>query len=275
MIKQNPFSVYDFLGYLIPGAILIYSYLILEFYKDKSIYAVNEFINLFKDFDINNAFFFIIASYVLGHLISFISSITIEKYAVWKYSYPSKYLLQMKQEGYWSTAKVWTDYLWRIVLLIFLAPCVILDLILGSWLNFKSFYQKPLDDLLIDLVLLKTNKLLEKLGLTAKEFSGRSANEHDFHRIISHYAFENTRSHQFKMNNYVALYGFLRNLCLILNILTIYFFLKSISNNLYDFTNLFIIFALSSITYIAFMAFMKFYRRYTLEGFMVLAISDI
>ena len=85
-MKESPFSVYDFLGYLIPGMFFnLGIFLILKFEKYnfeicetffKKIYAL-------KDFKADEVFIFVLISYVTGHLISFISSISIEKYSIW------------------------------------------------------------------------------------------------------------------------------------------------------------------------------------------------
>ena len=47
MIKQNPFSVYDFLGYLIPGSLVIYSYLIIDYLKTTDSFNSSDFIENF------------------------------------------------------------------------------------------------------------------------------------------------------------------------------------------------------------------------------------
>lgn len=277
MTKQNPFSVYDFLGYLVPGAVLIYSYLIIDYIKEHNGLKINDFIKDFKDLQIEGIFFFIIVAYTLGHLISFVSAITVEKYSNWKYNYPSKYLMNMGHEGFWKSSKNWKDVAWRIIIIVLLLPCVICDFILGQLLGFKMFYVKPVDDLLQDLILYKTNNLLDKLGLNKigkpELYNDGETNRFDFHRIITHYAYENSKNHQSKMSNYVALYGFLRTLCLIFNFLTIYFVSRTILFSKFDISNLIITATLLFICYISFMAFMKFYRRYTLEGLMVIAID--
>lgn len=275
MIKQNPFSVYDFLGYLIPGSLLIYSFLIVKFIKENQILDLNKFSGQFSELKFENLFVFIIFSYTIGHLLSFISSITIERYANWRYSFPSKYLLNISHEGYWKSSKNWKDVGWRIILIFLLFPCVLPDFILGHFLGFKKFYQQSLDKLLQDLILLKANKLLIKLGISElPAYDQGRATEYDFHRILTHYAYENSKQHQSKMSNYVSLYGFLRNLCLIFNFLTMYSVVRIYLFFTFSFENITLLIILSSLTYISFMAFMKFYRRYTLEGFMVIAISD-
>lgn len=96
--KQNPFSLYDFLGYLIPGALLIYAFLIIRFINRASKFDVDLLIENLSRVKLENIFPFIIAAYALGHILSYASSITIESYANWKYGYPSKYLLQSQKD---------------------------------------------------------------------------------------------------------------------------------------------------------------------------------
>lgn len=68
------------------------------------------------------------------------------------------------------------------------------------------------------------------------------------------------------------MYGFLRTLTLI-NIMIFWFLLHSIiidgNKNIGISTIIFV----SFVSYLFFMAFMKFYRRYTLEGLMLIAID--
>lgn len=277
MIKQNPFSVYDFLGYLIPGAISLYSLLIIDYLKKYDDRSIDGFINCISEFKFEGIFFFIISAYILGHLLSYISSITIEKYANWRYGYPSKYLLKMKGKGYWKSAENRKGYFWRISLLLILFPCIVFDFIFGQLLNFKSFYKKEVDVLLRKLIVLKINKLFEKIGFgeieNYEQFDNGKGNLHDFHRVVTHYAYEHSKHHQTKMSNYVALYGFLRTLSLIFNFLGLYLIIRIATYFTFNLENISIIIALSSLSYISFMAFMKFYRRYTLEGFMIITIE--
>lgn len=277
MIKQNPFSVYDFLGYLIPGSLVIYAYLVIDYLKKNSLFDVSEFIENFSNVKLEGIFFFIILSYTIGHLISFASSITIEKYANWKYSYPSKYLLDIEYKGYWKSSQNWKDIVWRISMIFTLFPCVFFDWIFGQLLGFKRFYTKSLDVFLQDMVVSKANRLINQLGLEKLEkpekYDNGKGNDFDFHRIITHYAYENSKNHQAKMSNYVALYGFLRTLSLIFNFLAIYFFIRVFFFLEFNLNNGIILFVLSGISYLSFMAFMKFYRRYTLEGLMIIVID--
>lgn len=289
MIKQNPFSLYDFLGYLIPGAIIFY--IILIILKSDEVNSLRDIIfivNENKEFQFDKVLFFIIISYCLGHLISYLSSITIEQFANWKYDYPSKYLLGLnKEQKYFPKNVSWQIKMFRLLLAILILPISVLDYILGEWFLFKKFYTKKLDKFLVEVIKDKNLELLDQLY--PPEFY--KIRDYDFHRIISHYVYENSRNHQFKMTNYVALYGFLRALSLICCYLfwlftfkaihTIYIYIKyhlkieSLNISFND-INIHIFYSLLfSIlaSYIYFMGFMKFYRRYTLEAYMLVAID--
>jgi hypothetical protein len=280
MIKQNPFSLYDFLGYFIPGAFLIYLLIIIEkvkfFGNDFNFY---DFLENQNEIKIEKILFFFIISYVLGHLINFFSSITIEKYSIWKYGYPSKYLLGFKAKDYF---KPFTLY--RLILIILIIPVAFLDVIIGELFKFKKFYTRDLDVLLISVIKDKALYLLnEKLyGKPIRNEKNEliKLRDHDIFRIIAHYVYDNSNNHQQKLTNYVILYGFLRSLTFIF-VLIFWFLIKEIVahktdetitnfdySNLYLFTSIILLFS-----YVSFMAFMKFYRRYSLEAMMLIVID--
>ncbi len=288
MIKQNPFSLYDFLGYLIPGALLCYVFLFLL--KIDNINSINDIILIVsnnQEFQFDKILFFVIISYSLGHLISYLSSITIERYSYWKYDYPSKYLLGLnKKQKYFPKKKHWKLLLIKTILAILLLPITTLDLILGEYFNFKTFYTKKLDSFLIQVI---KDKNLELLDILYPPYYD-DLKKYDFHRIISHYVYENSKNHQSKMINYVALYGFLRAVTLIVNFIFWIFLIVTIQSSYkylvslkyikfgilfssIDYTRIFLLLFIAIITYIYFMGFMKFYRRYTLEAYMLVAID--
>jgi hypothetical protein len=166
-MKQPPFSLCDFLGYLIPSTTLIFLLLINTVFLSISQYKFQE------------TFFFVLISYALVYILSFVSSITI----------------------------------------------------------LKKF---------------------------------------DFHRIVTHYSFENCKENQFRMLNYAALYGYLRNSVLIFTLSAwMYFIISLASINIENKINtsiICIILILMGLSYISFMAYMKFYRRYTLESLMLILV---
>lgn len=298
-MKQNPFSLYDFLGYLIPGSTLIYLYLILENWTDdESTKNIETIFSSLSKYNFQEILFFIIVSYALGHLISFISSISIEKYGNWKYGYPSKTVIGYKKKSYWILKKRPLNWeqdqflyetetnrssrnlrnIGRTFLIIVLLPLVIVELLFGTLLNFKNFYSKGLDSYLMNTIKRNALLLLNSEGLSNTYImTNNDLKEIDFNRIVHHYAFENSNQHQFRMVNYVALYGFLRNLVLTFVISFWYCFvvsLKTIKSDLsVNWNAIWINLLLMSLSFVAFMAYMKFYRRYTLEGLMLIVVD--
>jgi hypothetical protein len=276
MIKQNPFSLYDFMGYFIPGALLLYIYLVIEYIKKNHSFNLINFLNENDDVKLPNLMFFLILSYSLGHLINFTSSVTIEKYANWKYNFPSKYLLGLEKNKYWKT-EGFSDFMKKLTIPIFILPVTLMDLVLGDMLGFKQFYTKKLDDFLIEIIRGNGEVLIRKIhsNFKSKKKDVKEINltDKDFFRLFMHYTFENSKNHQFKLINYVALYGFLRTLTLISVILFWYFIYYIFKYSNFSVQTVIIITLISFISYIFFMAFMKFYRRYSLEGLMLIAID--
>lgn len=271
MIQQNPFSLYDFLGYLIPGALLIFLILFFQSIDFETTQAITLSHLLYTNynFQLEQIALFIIVSYALGHLINFVSSLIIERYANWKYNYPSKYLLGFAQnQSYWGPRNEVMKKVWRLLTAIAIFPITICDIFLGNILQFRLFYTRPLDPFLREVIIDKGQKLINKLHHRTTGLPSTQISDFDFHRIFAHYTFENSKMHQAKLTNYVVLYGFLRSLTFICIILFWYSLYLS-SNTLAWYITI----SLGFLSYIYFMAFMKFYRRYTLESLMIIAID--
>ena len=93
MLKQNPFSLYDFLGYFTPGAILLYGCILTLGHTQPDGSVIN-YVNQYQGLDKTQFYtLFILIAYISGHFLNFLSSITIECYSNWAFGYPSKYLL--------------------------------------------------------------------------------------------------------------------------------------------------------------------------------------
>ena len=189
-MKQNPFSLYDFLGYLIPGTLLIYSILVFSYYQK---YPDSSFSNVLRVNSNNNFdeyFFFIILAYITGHILSFVSSLTIEKYGNWKFGFPSKFILGFKKNSYFieslpenqdenkiyetttDNRKKFINNFIRFILMLFLAPISFLDYFLGNIFYFRDFYQKKLDLFLIEAIKDKVIKLFKTLNIESTPKSG-------------------------------------------------------------------------------------------------------
>lgn len=293
-MKKNPFSIYDFMGYLFPGLTVLY--ILYYFYSCRwdlfQAIRVNVLCNTIDEID--NKFSFeksvliIIIAYIIGHLVSYVSSLTIEILSNRFFGYPSKYLLQKERPKYeqlwanyfkvkvdssWKPMKIIkSTFVWIVYLFIFLIllPISLTTTTIGYLLNMNQFIIRPLDDYLISGIKTRQQELAKRIGLNLPEVN----QECDYHRIIMHYVYLNIPACQHKVDNYIALYGFLRCMsfifCMLFDTFFIFgiytickFYLHDIAWNLIG--ELFLLFILS---YISFLAFVKFYRRQTLENFM-------
>lgn len=277
--KQNPFSLYDFLGYFTPGAVFLYGFVAV--------------INRFYDYKLHESFAsrgfnsgetavaLVLLAYILGHALNFLSSVFVEKFSIWMHGYPSKYLLNSNHCGYLKNkgkdgkeedlaglSKVIRGLVW-----LFMLPVAVLDKVLGDWLNARNVYVKGLDDGLSPIIRAKIEALLtDNSGLTEPP-EGYHWSKDDFFRFVTHYVLVNSEHHISSLKNYVALYGFTRTMTF-LGIIAFWgsLFILLISPS--ESNAMKIIIATSiPFSYIYYMAFNKFNRRFTLEAFMALAVS--
>lgn len=263
-IKQNPFSVYDFLGYFIPGATFCYLLAFAQTHANLTNTSIPELK------EIENLLPFILISYLTGHILNYISSFTIEKHSVWSYGYPSKYIVGERHNRKIDSK---TEKSYRAINLILIAPVSIPDVIFGKILNLRKFISRAEDKTLRAIIKYKVYELLREQG--APDFKSY-APPHltNYFSFTYHYCVENYPNHVPKMQNYVALYGFLRANCLISVICfwIIAFHLKLTCNFYNDNTKvLAALLATSIISFILYLGFMKFYRRFCLEVLMALA----
>lgn len=270
--KQNPFSLYDFLGYFTPGAVFLYG---LVAVANRFIgYKLHE---LFDDQGFNGGettVALVLLAYILGHSLSFLSSVIVEKFSIWMHGYPSKYLLKSTHYGYLKNSgkdgraedlgcmpKAIRGLVW-----LFMLPVAVLDKVLGDWLNARNVYVKVLDDGLSQIIRAKSEALIT-------DNSDLPGLPDDFFRFVTHYALVNSEHHITSLKNYVALYGFTRTmtfLCILAFWGSLFVLLFSASES-----NVMKIILATSIpfSYIYYMAFNKFNRRFTLEAFMALAVN--
>lgn len=269
-IKQNPFSFYDFLGYFTPGAIFIYGVMAGIAHTSQDVDFVN-YIAKNLSFEKAEIYIpFILAAYSLGHILSFASSVIIERYSIWSIGYPSKYLLGLRSRGYFEVDK---HKILRVILRgsvgILLAPISILDFVAGKLLGFRDLYAKPLDQLLIAVIVKKIATLMQHHAGFENPPDGTNVNESDFFRYVYHFTVEHAPNHLPKMQNYVALYGFLRTQTL-LSVILFWALVLHARTGLLSYWAV----AISGLlAFVIYMAFVKFYRRFSLEAFMALAAS--
>lgn len=268
-LSTNPFSLYDFIGYFLTGFLCVY---LLNFGISSNLIEV-DFLSSLKEKYVNqnngefDYIFVVIICYVVGHILTFISSITIEQYNVFIYKYPSKYLLNKKGSSagwsdYYTKKKITKNFL-RTIVLFPLAPLVILDLIFGHLLGFKKFFTRSINVSLIPLVDKKMAKIYSERLLEPKDHDGELHIVEEYFLPVYHYVIEKSDKHYTKSQNYVALYGFLRNMTLI-SLVTSWLLVFNIDPNEILFS-CYLLLGNLLLTYIFFLGYLKFFRRFSKE----------
>lgn len=229
----------------------------------------------------------IIIAYIIGHIVSLLSSITVEKYAVWKYGYPSDYLLNdYKPRMYFSrnsglksqsisTRREFflgiTKNILKLIIWLFLLPISLLDSVLSLLFGIDYYYTRKLSVRQIAMIKGKCEILFRNIGISEdsqKLFQG------DNHRIVHNYYYENANKHSARMENCIAIYDFLRAMTLVMCVVFMIVFIRALLtidfHSSIDWKTLGLLVFLAILSYILYMGFLKFYRKFTIENFMCL-----
>lgn len=272
---QNPFSIYDFLGYLIPGSFLCYGLVGFHLY----FHGPNDFIGIIKEFagisNVNLIVPFILISYIAGHVVSYISSITIERYSIWTLGYPSEFLFNpSKSRIYEFQGNQCLRCVLRTSTFLILFPITLPELLFGKILKGRKLITKQLDKHLGSYVLNVVSKIhAESIKFEYQQDENVDVQEKDYFRILYHYAIEKFPAHRIKMQNYVALYGFTRTVSFVFVVFFWISLLLMINKDMYIFyvsTP-----ALMLLSFLTYLDFVKFYRKFTLETYMAISSSAI
>ena len=269
-IEQNPFSLYDFLGYFIPGSLLMYIIYFINFWDDNKI--IDKVLSKLKTGDFDSYLPFIILAYVSGHLISFLSSYSIERFCLWRYSYPFRFLMDFKHEGYINIeVQKSGTILKRILLYIIILPIGIWDSILGLVFNMRYLRNRKFSKQTRDIVVRRLNTFVKKELNSNEEID---IEDPDNFSLIYHYTLERSNNHLNKFNNYVALYGFSRSISFLFVFVFWYAVIQTVSNNYWSWSMISFFIAISILSYLFFLGFCKFYRRYSIEVIMTFVTLD-
>jgi hypothetical protein len=300
-MDKNPFSLYDFLGYLFPGLIsimLIVYAANTDVLKEVGVFFfASHFFEVFSGYIKLNApqsaVFIVVLSYVTGHIVAYLSSITVEYFINHLVGYPSIYLLNEIEENdltckqlcriYFATqqsCELWAVQISRFIVFVLLFPVSVTLVFFGRTTHMIQFITRPLDSYIQNSIISKIGRLTDNLDLKVPDITVQA----DYHRIIMHYVYLNIPNSQRKADNYVAIYGFLRALTFIAcsffvflcvrESITIWNYVSNDGVTLYfDRTVFFVFIFMFFLCNILFMGFVKFYRRFTLENFMAL-ITD-
>lgn len=242
--NKNPFSTFDFLGYLFPGALgLIMFYVLSDGLKHPNIEGLHEFAivkSIIEGNVIIGSVFFVIFSYVAGHLFSYVSSVTVELFYTWCYGYPTDYLFSDNQDAPKSHPIIpdWISIrhiIWRLLICLSIYPVLLAHCLFEKTLKIERFITKPLTQEPQRVIKNKVRDYFVKMGFRQDLFQQDKMPEENIecHRFVMHYVYEHCKEHIVKFDNYVALYGFLRSLTFILSLSFIFkLFLFVRSNNI-------------------------------------------
>lgn len=271
---QNPFSIYDFLGYLIPGSFLCYGLVGFHMYFHGYVTLSGMIMEFIKISNINLIVPFVLISYISGHVVSYLSSITIERYSVWTLGYPSEFLFKhVKSRIFDLEEGECLRCLLRLLTLLLLLPITVPEIIFGKYLNGRRLFAKQLDRHLGSYVLSVIIKI-DKISVCEEYITTGfpDVQEKDYFRILYHYAIEKFPVHKAKMQNYVALYGFTRTVSLIF---VLFFWISFIM--MMNMGSIFYISTpiLALLSFLMYMNFVKFYRKFTLETYMAISSCKV
>lgn len=272
-IKQNPFSFYDFLGYFVPGSLFVY--LLISMFSHAAI-KDSSLIKFVSVSDLKGVELYtplILLAYISGHFINFLSAMTVEKHLNWMYGFPSKTLLGIYQDSYFTSGNDSAKKnLIRAVVALVLLPISVVDFFVNYILGVKGLVNKELDPMMKTIIKTKVALILSSYaGLKSPPIE--PVRETNYFLFVYHFALEYSVNHVPKMQNYVALFGLMRTLTFYFVIL----FWVALWHLIYSGANVFVIvvsvLSMAFVSCTFYLGFIKFYRRFTLEALMAAAVA--
>ena len=272
-VKQNPFSFYDFLGYFVPGSLFVYLLISIASHSAIKDSALLKFINISELKGVELYTPLILLSYISGHFINFLSAMTVEKHLNWMYGFPSKTLLGIYQDSYFTSgvdSKKKNSV--RVIVAFLLLPISAIDFFVNYALGVKGLVNKELDTMMKTIIRQKITLILSSsAGLDSP--AEEPARDTNYFLYLYHYALENSKNHAPKMQNYVALFGLMRTLTFYFVILFWVATWHMIYSNAGMLATITTLLTIIFISYIFYLSFIKFYRRFTLEALMAAAVA--
>ncbi len=267
-LRGLPFSLYDFLGYFVPGALLL-QFIVLgaELFEAPGpscdlagVPDLGTFFETTGKLSAGWALGLVLAAYAIGHVLSFLSALSIEQLALCFYGQPSRYLLGLDR----SPSGSYYVGLWQILNAVLLLPLTAWVVLLSQVLGAKSLIVKPADAYMRSVLRKKIESFMGDLE-TDKEFSFE---EDDFFHPVYHQAVYAAEAHAGRMQNYVALSGFLRVLALLFTGCSWALVALVRTRDCEPQLSLGLPLAVALLAWMCFVAYVKFNRRFTLEAMM-------
>jgi hypothetical protein len=226
--KGPQFSAYDFLGYLLPGIVLLalmdVSY---QFFLGTEV-SIEWWAARYTKLSWENAIPLSLMGYFFGHIVSFISSVTIEHHAIRMYGHPDTFIVREVERKYFDPGKDENKNLWFIILrfafrflsLLFMLPVAWVEYLAGRFAKCRTLDARMHATLLTCLEQ-SERRLLSRLQLEKTDTQDQESEpviiwDKGISRLGLSYALETAPAHLFTLRNYVVLYGFHRAMAFIL-----------------------------------------------------------
>lgn len=232
--KSPQFSAYDFLGYLLPGLVLVG---LLDcswhYHAENAPMGWADITKRYSKLSWENAIPLAFLGYFSGHIVSFISSVIIEGHATRLHGNPSVFLVKHFRPRYFFSGdfkKNWfrvpAKFLLKIFVLFFIWPVGWIESFLGSSLGMSRLLNtqvKPIARMCLTAAEDQFLKALDVKNPRGKRPARKRLRLHwseGLGQIGLHYALEMAPAHVYSLRNYVVLYGFLRAMTFILLVVT-------------------------------------------------------
>ena len=229
--KSPQFSAYDFLGYLLPGLVLIALMDCSWLYHFKKAVLSWEFVVArYSKLSWENAIPLALFGYFFGHAVSFVSGMVVEEHARLMHGSPASFIVREAKPRYFHCEKwgkghriaTFTIVLMRGIVMLFMLPLTWIELLFTRLVPVSRRFNFEITRLLKRCLVVAEDRLLMQMGVKTESGKppGRSKDELHwglgFERLALHYALEKAPAHLFTLRNYVVLYGFLRAMTFIL-----------------------------------------------------------
>lgn len=229
--KAPQFSAYDFLGYLLPGLVLIglvdCSWL---YHASKTALTWELMVSRYATLSWDNAIPLALFGYFLGHMVSFASSVLIEDHATRMHGHPASFLVRPVRIRYLYSGdykkprrlSVACKVVLKVVVLIFMLPVCWVEVVISRFLDLSRQFNATINPMLRMCVQAAEDRLLNALDVKTPGGNRPTRRKDELHwgsgleKLALHYALEMAPAHLFTLRNYVVLYGFLRAMTLIL-----------------------------------------------------------
>lgn len=232
--KSPQFSAYDFLGYLLPGLVLLG---LLDctwhYHANHTPMSWGDITKRYSELSWNNAIPLAFVGYFFGHIVSFLSSVVIEGHATRLHGYPSAFLVKHVRPRYFFSgefkkgpARVTSKVLMKVMVLMFISPVGWIESTLARGLGLSRRLNAQMNPMVRMCLTAAENRLLESLDVRNPRGQRPARRQDQLHwsegldKIGLHYALEMAPAHVFTLRNYVVLYGFLRAMTFILLVVT-------------------------------------------------------